>query len=174
MVVDSSTCSAIASALGRISASIASACAMVGRTFVFTSSASASIFALVFFKTTNMATRTPACNRTAIPVNATNTGVRFSISLLQQFHSGSAQRKAGQQCLRILGRSRLRSGFMIGLPPRLVGGAELLFLLRYHVAALVRPLRRLFARLTRSSFYIFTTFVGTSTQYFSSLVARAR
>src|ERR1700722_7543412 len=135
MVADSSTCSAIASALGRISVSIASACAMVGRTFVFTSSASASIFELVFFKTTNMATRTPACNKTAIPVKATNTGVRFSISLLQQFHSSSIQRKAGLQCLQILRCSRLPRRVLLGLTARLLGSAGLFFMLAHDARA---------------------------------------
>jgi hypothetical protein len=49
---------------------------------------------------------------------------------------------------------------MIGLTTRLISGAELFFLLGNCVATFVGPLRRLFARLTRTIADIFPAFFG--------------
>src|ERR1700686_912119 len=175
MVVESFTCSAIVSTLGRSSVNIASACAIVGRTLVLTSVASASIFVLVLRRTTKMATRTPACNRTAIPVNAIKiVSLSVSIGLLQLFLDSASSGELAIPILQILGRSRLGRGFMVGLTTRLISRAELFLLLSHHVATFVGPLRRLLARVTRPILYVFAALFGARTQNFSGLVARTR
>jgi hypothetical protein len=63
---------------------------------------------------------------------------------------------------------------MIGLTTRLIGSAELFFLLGNYVATFVGPLRRLFARLTRAIADVFPALFGARTQDFSGLSARTR
>src|ERR1700752_2365110 len=147
---------------------------MVGRILVFTSVASASIFVLLLRMTTNIATRTPACSSTAIPVNAIKiVSLSVSISVLQRFLD-SASSGERDRILQIFGRSRLRRGFMIGLTTRLISRAELFLLLSHHVTTFVGPFRRLFARFPRPSFYILAALFSARAKSFPGLVARTR
>src|SRR5437660_10386969 len=85
-----------------------------------------------------------------------------------------ARQRPAWQSLQILGRARLRRSLVIGLTSRLVGSAELFLLLADYIAATVGPLRRLFARLTRTTANIVTAFLRTRTQHFACFAARAR
>src|SRR5579864_59016 len=121
-----------------------------------------------------MASSTPACNSTAMPVRAMNT-VSLSIVEAPGYVQDRAEGEtAAARCLQILTRSCVRSGFVIGLASCLVRSPELFLLGTHNFAASICPLRSLISRFARTALHIFTAFFGTSTQDFAGLAAGAR
>src|SRR5436305_2853 len=172
-VVDCCRFSAITCSLGRISVRVAPACSTVGSTFVFTSDASASMFAIVLRIARYMARRTPACKMTAMPVRSIKIGVSLSIECAQAQDYPALARRAIAAVLGILGRGRFGRCFMISLATRFIGSAELFLLLVDYIAASIGPLRRLVTGFTGATAYEFTAFLSPSTQYFPRFTARA-
>jgi hypothetical protein len=63
---------------------------------------------------------------------------------------------------------------LIGLPASLVGGAELILLLIYGLAAAVYPLGSLIAGLARTAAYVIASFFSSSAEGVTRLAARPR
>src|SRR5437879_5723524 len=76
--------------------------------------------------------------------------------------------------LQVLGRSGLRRSLLIGLPSGFVGGAELILLLIYNVAAAIHPVRSLLAGLARAAAHVVASFFGSSAEHVPRLTTRTR